>query len=75
MGERIQFRIDVTNTGDQALDNVTITDRFDASLEHAEGLTSPIQKLIGQVGAGADGAVRGRFLRAQRRARSAISWK
>ncbi len=49
VGERIQFRIEVTNTGDQALDNVTITDRFDGSLEHAEGLPNPIQKLIGRL--------------------------
>lgn len=49
VGERIQFRIEVTNTGSQPLDNVTITDRFDSNLEHAEGLTSPIQKVIGRL--------------------------
>ncbi len=49
VGERIQFRIEVTNTGDRPLDNVTIRDRFDASLEHAEGEASPIDKLIGRL--------------------------
>jgi len=49
VGERVQFRIDVTNSGDLALDNVMITDRFDASLEHADGETSPIEKLIGRL--------------------------
>ncbi len=47
VGERIQFRIEVTNQGQQRLDSVTITDRFDASLEQVDGLASPIQKLIG----------------------------
>ena len=63
VGERIQFRVEVTNTGDQPLDNVTINDRFDGSLEHAEGLPNPIQKLDRPVGAWAHGAIRGRFLR------------
>jgi uncharacterized repeat protein (TIGR01451 family) len=49
VGQRIQFRIEITNTGERALDNVTITDRFDASLEHAEGLPTPIQKLFGRL--------------------------
>jgi uncharacterized repeat protein (TIGR01451 family) len=49
VGQRIQFRIEVTNTGDRALENVTITDRFDASLEHTEGLPNPIQKLLGRL--------------------------
>jgi uncharacterized repeat protein (TIGR01451 family) len=49
VGERVQFRIEVTNTGDQPLDNVTINNRFDESLEHAEGLPNPIQKSIGRL--------------------------
>jgi uncharacterized repeat protein (TIGR01451 family) len=49
VGERIQFRIDVTNVGAQPLDNVTVTDRFDAGLEHVEGIPSPIQKLLGRL--------------------------
>ncbi|MHB8865213.1 MAG: DUF7507 domain-containing protein [Pirellulaceae bacterium] len=49
VGQRIQFRIEVTNTGNLAVENVTVTDRFDASLEHAEGLPNPIQKVIGRL--------------------------
>ena len=44
--ERIQFRIEVVNSGDQPLLNITVTDRFDAGLEHTEKLASPIQKVI-----------------------------
>lgn len=49
VGDKVQFRIEVTNAGDQPLDNVTISDRFDSGLEHVEGLTSPIQKLLGRL--------------------------
>ncbi len=49
VGERIQFRVEVTNAGDEALDNISITDRFDAALEQADGLPSPIQKSIGRL--------------------------
>ena len=52
VGEQVQFRIEVTNAAEQMLDNVTITDRFDAALEHAEGLASPIQKILGRLDPG-----------------------
>ncbi len=52
VGERIQFRVEVTNNGDTPLDNVSITDRFDSGLEQADGLASPIQKAIGRLDPG-----------------------
>lgn len=48
-GEQVTYRIEVTNNGERTLDNVTISDRFDAGLRHADGLTSPIQKLLGRL--------------------------
>ena len=52
VGQRIQYSIEVTNTSEQVLENVTINDRFDAGLQHAEGLASPIQKLLGRLDPG-----------------------
>lgn len=49
VGEKIQFRVQVTNSGQQTLDNVVITDRFDSGLEHADGQASPIQREIGRL--------------------------
>ena len=49
VGAKIQFRVQVTNAGQQTLDNVVITDRFDTGLQHAEGQTSPIQREIGRL--------------------------
>lgn len=53
VGDRVQFRIEVTNTSDQPLRSVRVTDRFDSTLEHAEGLASPIQRVIDQLPPGA----------------------
>ena len=64
VGERVQFRIEVTNAGDQVLDNVTISDRFDAGLQQADGLTSPIQKLLGRLDPGQTEGVCRHVLRA-----------
>lgn len=52
VGDRVQFRIEVSNTGRRGLDDVRITDRFDEGLRHANGLTSPIQKSLGPLGPG-----------------------
>ncbi len=52
LGDRIQFRIEVTNQGDQPLDNVRIVDHFDAGLQHADGETSPMDKVLGRLESG-----------------------
>ncbi|MFO7903378.1 MAG: DUF7507 domain-containing protein [Planctomycetota bacterium] len=52
VGDRVQFRIEVSNTGERALEEVRITDRFDTGLRHADGLTSPIQKVLGDLDPG-----------------------
>lgn len=52
VGDRIQFEIEVTNTGDVALQNVTITDRFNSGLRHTKELTSPIRKDLGDLAPG-----------------------
>jgi uncharacterized repeat protein (TIGR01451 family) len=48
VGDRVEFRIDVTNNGQAALEDVVIRDSFDDSLQHADGLASPIQKSLGR---------------------------
>ncbi len=52
VGAPIQFRIEVTNNSEQVIDNVAISDRFDAALRHADGLASPIQKVLGRLDPG-----------------------
>ncbi len=49
VGETVEFRVQVTNTGTRAFDDVTITDRYDAGLEHTEGQASPIQRSLGRL--------------------------
>ena len=48
-GQRVQFNIELTNTGDLPLRNVTLRDRFDSGLQHTGGERSPIEKLVGEI--------------------------
>lgn len=49
VGETVEYRVQVTNTGSRAFDDVTISDRYDAGLEHADGQASPIQRSLGRL--------------------------
>lgn len=49
VGAQIQYRVEVTNSGDQALTNVRLTCRFDAGLEQVQGERSPIVMTIGEL--------------------------
>lgn len=46
VGRPAQFSVNVTNTGQTALTNVTLTDTFDPGLAHPEGQRSPLVKQI-----------------------------
>ncbi len=46
VGQEVQFKVEVTNTGRTALTNVTITDTFDPGLTHTAGEVSPIVKSL-----------------------------
>ncbi len=52
VGQRVEFSIEVTNTGDGPLDGVSILDRFPNGLEQADGQASPIQQSLGRFSAG-----------------------
>lgn len=52
VGQRIEFHVEVTNTGPEPLRNVSVTDRFDAGLSHTEGERSPIERVIESIPAG-----------------------
>jgi uncharacterized repeat protein (TIGR01451 family) len=47
VGQEVQFKVEVTNTGRTTLTNVTITDTFDPGLTHKDGEVSPIVKMLG----------------------------
>lgn len=47
VGQEVQFKVEVTNTGRTPLTNVTITDAFDPGLTHKQGEVSPMVKLLG----------------------------
>jgi uncharacterized repeat protein (TIGR01451 family) len=49
VGKRATFQIEITNTGNEVLRNVTLTDRFPPELVHADGQQSPIVKVIGDL--------------------------
>jgi len=49
VGQKIQFRVQITNKGDRPLENVTITDQFATGLEQTEGQPSPVQQTLGQL--------------------------
>lgn len=49
VGSKVQFRVEVANTGDQPLTNVTLTNRFDAGLQHAENERSPVARVLGDL--------------------------
>ncbi len=46
VGQEVQFKVEVTNTGRTPLANVTITDTFDPGLTHTAGEVSPIVKSL-----------------------------
>ncbi len=52
VGRQAKFRVEVTNTGNAPLQNVTISDVFDPGLRHAQGELSPIVKSIGELAPG-----------------------
>lgn len=52
VGETIQYRVEIANIGDQVLRNVTLTNRFDRGLEHAQGERSPIVRSLGDLNPG-----------------------
>lgn len=52
VGQQAKFRVEVTNTGNTPLENVTISDVFDPGLRHAQGEASPIVKSIGTLAPG-----------------------
>ena len=43
VGERVQFGIELTNTSNRPVENIRITDRFDAGLEQVDGKRSPLE--------------------------------
>ncbi|HTN76611.1 MAG TPA: hypothetical protein VL096_15230 [Pirellulaceae bacterium] len=49
VGEQIQYRVEIENTGDQPLSNVKLTNRFDAGLEQIQGERSPVVRSIGDL--------------------------
>lgn len=49
VGKRATFQIEITNTGNEVLKNVTLTDRFPPELVHSDGEASPIVKNIGDL--------------------------
>lgn len=52
VGKPAKYRIEITNTGDAPLSNVTISDVFDPGLRHLQGEASPIVKAIGELAPG-----------------------
>ncbi len=49
VGQEVQFKVEVTNTGRTPLNNVTITDNFDPGLTHTAGEVSPIVKSLDSI--------------------------
>lgn len=49
VGKRATFQIEIQNTGNEVLRNVTLTDRFPSELVHADGASSPMVKSIGDL--------------------------
>jgi uncharacterized repeat protein (TIGR01451 family) len=52
VGREAKFQIDVTNTGERALTNISATDTFDPGLSHLQGERSPLVRSIAQLGPG-----------------------
>ena len=46
VGEEVKFGIEITNTSSRPLENILVSDRFDAGLEHEGGMRSPLDKTI-----------------------------
>jgi uncharacterized repeat protein (TIGR01451 family) len=46
VGQMVEFKVEVTNTGRAPLTNVTVTDNFDPGLTHTGGEASPIVKSL-----------------------------
>ena len=46
VGQFVEFKVEVTNTGRTPLTNVTVTDNFDPGLTHKQGEVSPIVKSL-----------------------------
>ena len=51
VGEQVQFRFRVRNTGVEPITNVVLVDNFDSGFRHASA-TSPIRRTIGDLAAG-----------------------
>lgn len=52
VGREAKFLIDVTNTGQRVLTNITATDTFDPGLQHLQGERSPLVRSIAQLAPG-----------------------
>ena len=52
VGQKLLYKIEVTNRGSTALSRVSLRDTFDSGLRHAEGQLSPIERVIGNLAAG-----------------------
>ncbi len=62
IGRIVEFRLNVTNSGQQPLYNVDVSFDYDAGLSHVEGLPSPIRVSQGQLNAGETKGVTARFI-------------
>lgn len=51
VGEKVQYKITVTNRGDETVKNVNVTDRYDAGFRH-DVAPSPILRALGDLRAG-----------------------
>ncbi|GIW95349.1 MAG: hypothetical protein KatS3mg110_3390 [Pirellulaceae bacterium] len=47
VGQRVTYQIEIANTGNTPLTNVTLIDQFDVGLRHSEGQASPIERPVG----------------------------
>jgi len=52
LGDTVQYRITITNSGTDTLRSVALTDRFGAGLQHTERQTSPISRGLGDLAPG-----------------------
>jgi uncharacterized repeat protein (TIGR01451 family) len=61
VGQTVEFRIELVNTGRTPLTNVVVRDTFDPGLVHADGQSSPIERTIPEIAPGASSRIAVRF--------------